>query len=108
MRLKATLPAAVVVAGGLLALPSPAAALTAGEVSGKMDSHQENAFIAGALDMAASFYDRAGKSQKSKCLMHWYYDDVRSIPEILGVFENYKDKEAVDLLYVLIDRHCGK
>lgn len=105
MRAKTLFPALV---AGCLWIPSPARAVTAGDVVDKMDPHQRNAFISGAVDMASQLYWRAGNTEKGNCAIKWYFETDGSVGEVMGLLENYKDKEAVSLIEVLISRHCGK
>jgi hypothetical protein len=98
--------AGAILIGGLLFMVAPAEAITAGEVLDKMDAKQASAYVSGAVDMASVLYWDAGQHDKANCALKWYFDTKGSIAEVMGLFENYKDKDAVALLQILIDRHC--
>ena len=93
---------------GWLALPQPAAAIDAGDVVDKMDARESSHFIAGAVDMASHLYAVAGNREKADCATKWLFDNEDSNREIHTFLEAHKDKDAVGLLSILIDRHCGK
>lgn len=86
----------------------PAAAINAGDVMDKMDSRQRASFIAGAVDMSSHLYALAGNRAKADCATRWLFGNRDSNQEIHAFFEAHKDKDAVGLLSILIDRHCGK
>lgn len=89
-------------------ITGPASALTAGEVMDNMDTKQRAGFIAGAVDMASHLYAMNGKQTKSQCAVKWLFDNPESNREIHKFFDAHKDRDAVALLSVLIDRRCGK
>jgi len=86
----------------------PAAAITAGDVMDKMDGHERASFLAGAADMASYLYALAGNRTKADCVVDWHFHQEGSLREIHDVFNAHKDLDAVGVLSVLIDRHCGK
>jgi len=106
MRMNLTLPAAAIVAAGLLALPSPAAAISAGDVVDKMGAKEQYGYITGAVDMVLFLYSKNGQGEKAECGLNWFYNGGGGPKEVIEVFHNYKDKPAIGLLYVLIERHC--
>ena len=105
MRLKTIV---VAVLAGLLAIPSPALAITAGDVVEKMKGYEDVRFIAGAVDMYSHLMARNGSQQKADCAVTWFFETDGALREVLGVFENYRDKDAVALIEILINRHCSK
>lgn len=96
----------IVTLGCWLAVPSPAGAITAGDVMDKMTEPEAAEYTAGAIDMAMYLYGKNGDDAKAKCILNWFYQDNTSAKEVVAVFNNYKDKPAIGLLHVLIDRHC--
>lgn len=87
---------------------SPARAIDAGEVMDKMDAGQRAGFLAGAVDMASHLYAATGNQEKSRCVVDWFFREEGTLRQVHSFFESHKDKDAVALLAILIDRHCGK
>jgi hypothetical protein len=87
---------------------APAAAITAGDVLDKMDGQERVSFLAGAVDMASFLFALAGNHAKADCAVDWHFHQEGSLEEIRDVFSAHKDLDAVGVLSVLIDRHCGK
>jgi hypothetical protein len=85
----------------------PALAITAGDVLNKMEPLKQSGFLGGAVDMASHFFAVEGNSAKAKCAVDWFFRDEKSVSEIFVFFEAQKDKDAVALLHVLINRKCG-
>lgn len=86
----------------------PASAIDASDVLEKMEQKERLAFIGGAVDMASHLYAVGGNGQKADCAVTWFFDDKDSLRDIYAFFEAHKDKDAVGLLSILIDRRCGK
>lgn len=86
----------------------PAAAIDAGDVMDKMEPRERHGFIGGAVDMASHLYAVNGNRAKADCAVTWFFDDENSLREVHDFFTAHKDKDAVGLLSILIDRHCGK
>lgn len=100
--------AAALLALTVLIAAAPARAITAGDVVDKMDPPARSSFLGGAVDMASYHYARTGKQQKADCVVQWFFRTDGALREVLGVFGNYKEHEAVALLDVLMNRHCGE
>lgn len=104
-----TLIACVVLAAPFLFFgATPACAIDAGDVMDKMQPCERSGFIAGAADMASHLYAVQGNRVKADCIVNWVFRDDDSLRAIHGFFDQYNDKDAVGLLSILIDRHCGK
>jgi hypothetical protein len=58
--------------------------------------------------MASYLYAAAGNRKKADCAVEWLFQNKDSNREIHEVFEAHRDLDAVGVLSVLIDRHCGK
>ncbi|MFY0311165.1 hypothetical protein ACFMBG_14845 [Leisingera sp. D0M16] len=86
---------------------SPALALTAGDVLDKMNADQRYGFISGAVDMASQLYAEGGNREKGECALSWFFDGDDGIRMIHDFFDAHKDKDAVGLLSILINRQCG-
>jgi len=86
----------------------PALAITAGDVMDKMNSDQRSSFLSGAVDMASHLYAIDGNRTKGECALDWYFRTEGSLREVHTFFDAHKDKDAVGLLSILINRHCGK
>jgi hypothetical protein len=85
-----------------------AAAITAGDVMDKMEPKERASFISGAVDMASHLYAIAGNRTKADCAVKWLFETEGSNREIDTFLGAHKDKDAVGLLSILIDRKCGK
>jgi hypothetical protein len=92
----------------LLVSATSAAAIDASDVLEKMEQKERLGFLGGAVDMASHLYAVGGNGQKADCAVAWFFDDKDSLREIYAFFEAHKDKDAVGLLSILIDRRCGK
>lgn len=103
MKMSALAPALL---AGLIAFPVAANAITAGDVVEKMSNDQAAQYLSGAVDMVLYLDSMNGEGQKAECILNWYYRDKSSPAEVIAVFGNYKDKPAIGLLHILIDRHC--
>lgn len=86
----------------------PALAIDAGDVMDRMEPRERHGFIGGAVDMASHLYAVNGNREKADCAVAWFFDDENSLSEIHDFFDAHKDKDAVGLLSILIDRHCGE
>lgn len=95
------------VLGGLFSLSSsPAEAVTAGDVVGKMSKEERYGYLSGAIDMAMFMHSQNGGGAKAECIMGWFYKDKKSGEEIAALFDSNKARPAIGLLHVLIGRHC--
>ena len=99
------IPPALLLAAGL-ALPSPAGAISAGDVVDKMGENEQYGYVTGAVDMAMFLHSQIGNGTKAECIFNWFYTEETGVEEVIAVFYNYKDKPAIGLLHVLMDRHC--
>lgn len=93
---------------GVAAGGAPAAALTAGDVLDKMNADQWTGFNSGAVDMASHLFAVEGKFVKAKCALDWFFRTEGSVKEVHAFYEAHRDKDAVALLNVLINRKCGE
>jgi hypothetical protein len=98
---------AVALLSGVLAA-GPALAITAGDVMDKMNGDQRSSFLSGAVDMAAHLYAINGNREKADCAVNWYFRTEGSLREVYKFLDAHKDKDAVGILSILINRHCGK
>lgn len=111
---KKTAATLALIAGAAIAVPSlflgstPACAIDAGDVMDKMEPCERSGFVAGAVDMASHLYAANGNREKADCAVDWLFRQENSLQEVHAFFDQYKDKDAVGLLSILIDRHCGK
>lgn len=87
-------------------LPSEGRAISAGDVVDKMSEDQQYGYLTGAVDMVIFLHSSNGEGDRAECIMNWFYRDNTSAKEVVAVFHNYKDKPAIGLLHVLINRHC--
>lgn len=94
----------------VLLAATPAFAITAGDVLDRMSADERGGYITGAIDTAIYLAAVQEKNNaKSECILNWYYGDKAKGPrEVIATFERYKDKPAVALIKVLIDRACPK
>jgi hypothetical protein len=102
---------AVMFAASLLAgfiAARSAVAIDAGDVMGKMKPDERGGFIGGAVDMAAHLYAVAGNRKKADCAVKWFFDDENALREVYKFFDEHKNKDAVGLIAIMIDRKCGK
>ena len=99
--------AAVLAFACALLSAAPAAAITTTDVNERMDSAEGSAFIAGAVDMYSHMAARNGDRQRADCAVEWYFRTDGAVAEVFGVFENTPDRDAVAVIEVLINRHCG-
>jgi hypothetical protein len=86
----------------------PAAAIDAADVMDKMNGDQRSSFLSGAVDMASYLYAVNGNQGKSQCAVEWFFRQKDSLREVHAFLDAHKDKDAVALVSILIDRHCGK
>lgn len=93
----------------VLLAATPVFAINAGDVLDKMKDDERNAYFEGAIEMAMYLAAAQDKNPaKSECILNWYFNSKgKTAREIVGVFDQYKDKPAAALLTVLINRHCG-
>lgn len=105
--MRAAIVAAAVLAAGI-GIPSQVVALTAGDVLDKMNADQRTGFNSGAVDMASHLFAADGKFVKAKCALDWFFRTDGSVKEVHTFFEAHRDKDAVALLHVLINRKCGE
>lgn len=102
------IPAIAAIMLGVSLAVSPAAAITAGDVQYKMEPREGSGFIAGAVDMASYLLAKSGDVTKADCAVNWYFGNAEATREIFEFFEAHQELDAVGIIAVLIDRHCGK
>ena len=90
----------------LLLAASPAAALTGGDILDKMNTDQRASYLAGSVEMAAFLSVNEGNAERAKCIMDWYRDK-NGIDAVVDMLAQYKEKQALPVLQVLIKRACG-
>ena len=99
----------IIIVGVILAIASPAFAITAGDVLDRMTDKERNGYFDGAIEMAMYTTGIQGNGKKSECILNWYYKSAgKGARDIVATFDKYKDKQAVMLIQALIDRECGK
>lgn len=105
-RFNTTVFASTILAIVLSSLPTPATALTAGEVADNMDARQRNAWVFGAVDMAVHLYRRMGDNERANCIVEWVggTENTREIDETLRANPALQAAAVID---VLIARHCA-
>lgn len=103
-----TLAACAAVVLPFLFSSNPACAINAGDVMDKMEPSERSGFIAGAVDMASHLYAATGNRKKADCAVEWLFVREATLSEIHAFFDQHKDRDAVGLLSIMIDRHCGK
>lgn len=86
----------------------PAWAITAADVLDKMSSDQRHGYLSGVVEMAMYLASTQEKNNaKSECILNWYFPKGAPGPQqIIDTFHQYRDKPAVGLIKVLIDRAC--
>lgn len=98
--------------GGLmtaaLLVAVPAWAITAADVLDRMSDDQRFGYITGAVDTAMYLAAVQEKNNaKSECILNWYYGKNATGPkQVIDTFRQYRDKPAIALIKVLIDRAC--
>lgn len=92
----------------LLLTATPAFAVTAGDVLDKMSRDQRFGYITGALDMAMYKAATLEKDNaKAECILNWYYGkDAPGPKQVIVMFEGNRERNAIALLQVLINRAC--
>ncbi len=92
----------------ILLVAVPAWAITAGDVLDKMTEKERDGYITGAVDTAMYLASVQEKNNaKSECILNWFYAEKAPGPrQVISTFRQYRDKPAVALIKVLIDRAC--
>jgi len=92
----------------ILLVAVPAWAITAGEVLDKMSEDERFGYITGSVDTAMYLAAVQEKNNaKSECILNWYYGKNAAGPkQVIDMFRRYRDKPAIALIKVLIDRAC--
>jgi hypothetical protein len=49
-----------------------------------------------------------GNREKGECALNWYFRTEGTLRNVHTFLDAHKDKDAVSLLAILIDRRCGK
>ena len=89
-------------------ISTTAHALTAADVTEKLNSDQRSSFVAGAVDMASHMFAVNGDQEKARCTLDWFFESESPWPEIHSFFEEHSERDAVAVLHVLINRKCGQ
>lgn len=92
----------------MLMAATPAFAITAGEVLDKMTEKERFGYITGAVDMIMLTTATSEKNTaKAECILAWHYGEKAPGPRlIVETFGRYRDRNAVGLIKLLIDRAC--
>lgn len=92
-----------------LFIATPALAIPAGDVLDRMTLDQRSGYLSGAVEMAMFIAATQERNQaKSDCIRNWYFGEgTGSAREILAVFEANRKREAMPLIMIVINRHCG-
>lgn len=85
----------------------PARALTGSDILDKMNSDERDGYLAGALEMAAFLSAVQGNKTRADCIMGWYYDRKEGANQIVAGLSQYKDHQALPVIYLLIKKACG-
>lgn len=101
-----------IAASALIAMvfAAPAFAITAGDLLDRMTEPEREGYIQGALEMAmfmAATQER--NSTKAQCTFDRFFGDTsaEAARELIAVFGANKDRDAVALITIVINRHCG-
>lgn len=97
-----------VVVFGASVVALPARAITAGDVLDWMSSEERAGYLAGTVEMAAFLSGLAGNKKRADCIMAWYFDrkdGPRQITEWLG---EYKERQALPVIHLVITEACGE
>lgn len=88
----------------------PLWAITAGDVLDRMTEKERLGYIGGAVDMAIySASTKEKNNPKAECIHAWFFEkDAKGPSEVIQTFSRYRDRQAVGLITVLIERACGK
>ncbi len=92
---------------GVAGISGPAAALTGGDVLDKMNADQRGSYVAGTVEMAAFLSGLQGNKTRADCIMDWYYNKGGTSGIVTG-FAQYKDRQALPVIYLLIKKACGE
>lgn len=86
----------------------PAAALTAQDVLEKMDNKESWAYLTASIEMAAFLAKVRGDIERSACIMKWWFDTSEAEDKVITVFARFPDRAPQPILYVLMNKACGK
>jgi hypothetical protein len=92
-----------------LAFVSPAGAVTAADVLGRMTDKERSGYITGTVDTILYLEQTAGRgtTPRSACIRQWFYGaEARGPRQIIAILEGYPERPAVGLIKILIDRAC--
>jgi hypothetical protein len=93
--------------GAALLLSAPAQSLTGEDVVERMSSEESNGYLAGAIEMAAFLSGTRENSERSDCIMNWYYEGD-GVEELIAALTRYKDRQALPVIHLMINRACGE
>jgi hypothetical protein len=98
----------VIVALMLGAASTPAAALTAEDVTKKMSSDERHAYLSGLIDMLAYQIAAAGDRDKSACITDTFHRQhmEETWTKLHQVLDQYADKRPEVLVSVLARQLC--
>lgn len=87
---------------------TPATAITARDVTGKMTDNQMSAYISGLIDMLAYQTAKAGNNERAICITNTFYRDGRGkgLARLIDVLHNHPDKRPEILVTVLAGQLC--
>lgn len=92
---------------GIVAVARPAAAITAGDVLDKMNADQRGTYLAGTIEMAAFLAGLGGNKPRAECIVDWYYNKTGTA-DVVGGLAQFKDRQALPVIYFFIKKACGE
>lgn len=96
----------LVFAGFLLCI-TPASALTGAEVLDKMTDKEKSGYLAGSIGMAALIANTQEDFDRQNCIMDWYYRG-HGPKQLVQALDHFRDREALPVIYALINRTCAE
>jgi hypothetical protein len=86
-------------------------AITAKEVTEKMSKEERKGYLTGLIDMRMFDAAQAGDAQLPKCIHDAYYRDIGDTGDawskLYSAFEQFPDKEATILVFLLVKKTCA-
>lgn len=98
----------VIVASVMCATPS--LAVTARDVMQKMSKQERFSYLTGLIDMQMFQAGQSGQAAVSRCIHDAYYDRADADgawSKLYDAFDQFPDKEATAIVYLLGKKTCG-
>lgn len=73
----------------------------------RMSSDQRIGYLAGTVEMAAFLSGLAGNADRADCLTSWFYEQDGT-ETIVAALSQYRDRQALPVLHLLMNRACGE